>query len=737
MAATWRASLRIGFSLALVLLLCAAGAPPARAQGDLIRVDAQGPVDIRADQVEYDEQTKTYLAKGEVEITRGDARLMGDVVRLDSQTLVAEATGRVRLSSPGQVLTGKRLVVDLNNNTGKLYNGQIFVRTANYYLRGQEIEKTGKYTYRMEHGRFTTCDGLNPAWEVDGQEMEVTLEGYGTSKNTTFRIKDWPVIWFPYLVFPAKLKRQSGLLPFAIGSSSRDGITISQPYFQTLGDDMDATMYVTYMSSRGWDLGLEYRYELAPGSKGMFMIDYIPKDEKGQTLFEDGTNAKPYDSRYWFRAKADQRLFNDTMDMKVDIDLVSDQDYLREFTFGKSGFDASDDRFIKMFGRQMDPNTSLERQSKINFLRTWSSATFNGSLLYYDRLDTDNKNTLQQLPQLSLDVTRQAVGKTGLYFQMNSAYNYYYREDGSTGNVSDLSPQISMPLNFNDFLEIEPSFTYQPRLYAVTLDNGESSGNQQQGLSNLWTAGLSASTYLYRVYDFGSAESPFKIKHGFRPNISYSFSPASDEDDIASLARRNRGRTNYISYGVDNSFTYKVMGQDEQTGEVRPIYREFMRLNLSHSFDLAQYRENKDQQYWGEVTGRLEFNPIDRLYAEAESGWNLYDNTFSYLNALVQARDVRGDYVSVDYRQTHDSVHQVSTTLNMALTKAWSLRYIWRTDLKTEQDFESTYEVVYEGQCWGIRAFYTDNIREQAYFIAFTLGGFGEIFGWGKATQAQ
>ena len=719
------------------LLGMLAAATPAAAQGELIKIDSEGPVYVRADQVEYDERKLSYLAQGEVEVIRGDTRLLADKVMLNSQTLVAEAEGKVRLTMPGQVLTGSRMVVDMDSGVGKMYQGQIFIEASNYYVRGEEIEKTGRDTYKVRYGEFTTCDGEQPAWTLKGHEVEVDLDGYGTAKNSTFRIKDWPLFWTPYVVFPAKFKRQSGLLTPAFGNSKRDGTVISVPYFQTLGEDQDITVTLNYMSKRGLDMGLEYRYNLAPGSKGMFMIDYLPSDGAADDLFKEGNLAAPYNSRYWFRGKADQNLFDNTMRLTLDVDWVSDQDYTREFTFGNSGFKLTDDRFNRWFGRGLEPDTSLLRKNRINLQRNWSSASFNGEILYWDDLSNDNKRTLQQLPNLNFNATRQPVGKTGLYFQMNSSYNYYYREEGSTGHISDVAPVLSLPLNFNDYLYLEPRVSYAPRLYSVTLDDNEDPSHETSGISQFWSTNLAASTYLYRVFDFGSAADPFKIKHGMRPFVSYVFKPRIDEDDVATLARRSQGLTNAFSYGLENAFTYKIMGQDEVTGEVVPIYREFMRLNVSHSFDLYEYRrDNENGRYWGNVVGRLEFEPFSYLYVQADSSWNLYNNRFESINARLVASDKRGDSISVDYLNTYGSTHQINTKLRLAITTEWHLGYINRKDLKTEIDFEQSYELGYEGQCWGAKIMYVDShYREQGYWIVFSLGGFGELLGFGRIEE--
>lgn len=723
------------FALAAALL---APISSALAQQELIRVDAQGPVDIRADQVEYDEKTATYFAQGEVEIARGEIRMFADRVRLFSKTLLAEAEGKVRLTGPDQIITGERMAVDLQGGTGKIYKGQVFIRSSNYYLRGDEIEKTGKDTYHIRHGSFTTCDGTNPAWNFTGRDIDVTIDGYGYVRDSVFRIKDFPVFWTPYLIFPAKFKRQSGLLSPTIGNSNRDGFIISQPYFQTLGEDQDMTLTVNYMSKRGVDLGLEYRYHQAPGSKGMFMVDYLHKDQMGQDLFDQGELAKPYDSRYWFRGMAEQNMFNGNITMKSVVDLVSDQDYLREFLWGNSGFYSSNDRFAQWFGRELDPYGSLTRQSYLNIQRSWSSAIFNGSLIYNDQINTNNKTTLQRFPELTFNATRQPVGETGLYFQMASSYIYYYRTEGTRGSISDLSPSVSLPLNFNDYLELEPSFTYSPRLYSVSLSETENQDNTKNGINQLWSFGTQASTYVYRVFDFGTAENPFKIKHALRPFINYSFQPKEQDADAASLARRTQSRVNQLSYGIENSFTTKIMGKDPESGEIVPVYREAVRLNFAHSFDLSEYRSSKDEKrYWGNVTGRLEFEPTDLIYLQAYSSWNLYKNRFEQISGELTFSDYRGDEISLDYYQIYGSTHQASWNLKLAVTNEWSLKYIRRLDFVEEQDFEQTYEVRYEGQCWGVRFFYTDNLREDAFYVAFSLGGFGELFGWGKTKSIE
>ncbi len=722
----------------LILALVLTWARPVWAGSQLIQVDAQGPVYIRADRVEYDEKAKVYSAEGEVEITRGSTRLMADRVLLHSQTLTAEAEGRARLTMPGHVLTGQRILVDMQAGTGKIYDGRIFVESSHYYLHGREIEKTGRDTYRMREGAFTTCDGSKPDWEFSAQEMEVTLEGYGTAKQAAFRFKDIPLLWTPYIFFPAKFKRQSGLLAPQWATTDRDGFIFSQPYFQTLGEDQDLTFTLTYMSKRGLDLGLEYRYNLEPGSKGMFMMDYLHRDDQAQDLYDQGDLAEPYGSRYWFRGMVDQRLFDGKMFLSADIDWVSDQDYLREFEFGNTGFNQSNRRLADWFGRELEPRTSLLRENKVNLRRSWAAASFNATATYWDNLATNNDTTLQELPKLSLDATRQPVGDTGLYFQMGSSYVYDYREQGSRGHVIEVAPKLSLPFNFNDYLYLEPSFTYKQRLFNLEGGEDQDPSTKTSGATQIWNAQIKASTYMFRVYHFGSPQDPLAIKHGMRPYLTWEYQPDMGDDQVDELARLSQQRKNRFAYGIKNSFTYKIIAPDDKTGELRPQYFEFLRLSFFHEFDYAEYRRNRDGHFWGNLGGRLELELPSYLYLEADSTWSPYDNRFETVNARVIARDQRGDSVTVDYRQEHEGVHQVNTRFTLAVNEEWSLSYYNRKDLVEEIDFEQRYEVKYEGQCWGVKLFYLDtHYRERGVWLVFSLGGFGEVFDYGIQSGGQ
>ena len=147
--------------------------------------------------------------------------LSADDMELDNKNNIATAQGSAFLKMGEDTLQGDKIVFNIENKTGAAYKAHAFYARNHFYIKGDKIEKTGENTYFIEQPFATTCDGDNPAWEIAGSEMKVTIEGYGLMKNARFLAKCLPVFYSPFLPFPAKTQRQSGfIVPYL--SSSRD-----------------------------------------------------------------------------------------------------------------------------------------------------------------------------------------------------------------------------------------------------------------------------------------------------------------------------------------------------------------------------------------------------------------------------------------------------------------------------------------------------------------------------------
>ena len=222
------------------------GVPWTTAQENLFSGDAQSdkaPWDIEARELNYDQDSEVYTAIGDVVIKRGNRVLKSDYAQLDKKTMIAEARGNVEYAAGGDELRGDQLTIDLKKQTGEVQKGRLFLKKNNYHVTGTRIWKTGEASYRILDGTITSCDGDDPPWIIKAKDFDVTIEGYGELHQASLRAANIPILYTPYLIFPAKNKRQSGFLIPEPGYSQQDGLTLNIPFFWAIADNLDATFY--------------------------------------------------------------------------------------------------------------------------------------------------------------------------------------------------------------------------------------------------------------------------------------------------------------------------------------------------------------------------------------------------------------------------------------------------------------------------------------------------------------
>jgi len=260
-----------------------------------IRLDE--PVHLTADTLTYDEDSGVATAEGNVELALGNRSMRADRIRYDSRTGEAELAGKVRYGDADEEFSFDRVVINLDKETGVLYNGTIRVRSSNYLITSERIEKTGKQSFAIRKGSFTTCPcDPEPDWKFDIRRSQATLDEYVYAKDVTFRIRGVPVFWLPWGAFPVKLSRQSGFLMPNFSSGRTKGYTVTVPYYWAINRWSEATLAMEAMSRRGYRPEAEYRFVLNPESEGTVLGTFFhdrPTDEyrwrvSGENVFRTG-----------------------------------------------------------------------------------------------------------------------------------------------------------------------------------------------------------------------------------------------------------------------------------------------------------------------------------------------------------------------------------------------------------------------------------------------------------------
>ena len=158
--------------LGLMLILTAGGSSVAQEITEGVLGDLSQPWHLTADEISYDNQAQEYIANGNVTIAKQGRTLKADFVRFNHKKLTAMARGNVMLvAGTGDVLTGERLEIDLNSETGALFGGSVFLKENHFYIKGEEIRKVGPDAYQARRAQITTCDGPRPSWKNGGVKV--------------------------------------------------------------------------------------------------------------------------------------------------------------------------------------------------------------------------------------------------------------------------------------------------------------------------------------------------------------------------------------------------------------------------------------------------------------------------------------------------------------------------------------------------------------------------------------
>ena len=625
----------------------------------------------------------------------------------------------------------ERGTFNLNDGTGYLSRGSLFLRANHYYIRGREIWKTGPASYFVKGCRITSCDGESPDWSITGSEVEVTIEGYGTAKHAAFFVKRVPLMYFPYIIFPAKRKRQTGFLPPSIGYSERNGMDFELPFFWAISQQTDATFYERYLAERGFKHGLEFRYITGVDSKGAFLYDTISDNKEKKDMFsEDDLKISPYprtnQNRYWFRSRADQRLPFGIVS-RLDVDFVSDYDYLREFQRPAVGteFRAQLD---EESGRPLEEVQSPTRRSALRISRDFQDFSVQALSSYYQRPERpENDTTPQPLAGLDLAILPRRMLGLPVFFSMESDYGSIYRETGYRGQRLALAPSISYPLWPIPYLEIEPSVKY----LVTTQWIEEQEGHRVKQTKDAYELGLGISTILERVFDVerGTVK---KVKHKFQPTLTYTLRPYPEEGEFSPWFEPvdTLGRLNSISLSLVN---YLDARREDKEG--RRSYSQSSNLTLTQAYDLDEAMEDKppgvERKPFGPLGATLSLTPYPALNLSASAYYNHYEEYLSSgsvgLDLMVKRSGARKDSYSIDYVYSRDSTKQLNYDLAIHLLYGLSVGAVGMRDLIEKHDIEDTYWIEYQSQCWGIRLLYEDLDEDRRIMLTFSLLGFGSV----------
>ncbi len=236
----------------MATLLSRPGYSVTRYQGESVRLEA--------------EKREMYL-RGNAQVSRDSAILLGDTITFNDSTQIVEARGdTVLLRDPARGpddVVGRRLLrYDVQSREGlvrevstAMESGERWIVHSGIAAFKGDTTAEGANAIYMRGGMFTSCQDPTPHFHFAAGEIKMITKNILVARPAILYIADIPVFWLPFIFQDVRSGRRSGIIPPRIGFSdiirNRSGyrrMVEDFGYYFALSDYLDAQLTMDWRS---------------------------------------------------------------------------------------------------------------------------------------------------------------------------------------------------------------------------------------------------------------------------------------------------------------------------------------------------------------------------------------------------------------------------------------------------------------------------------------------------------
>ena len=217
-------------------------------------------INILSDKAFRKSSQNEFEAVGNVVITHLKNSIYGEKAKINFTTGETEVLGNVRYIAPELTLYGTKLNYNFLTKQIDIYNARVL--SDNYVITGKKITQTTSNFIFAEEAEYTTCKDCPESWSISGKKIIIEIGQYVRLQNAFIKINGVIAMYVPYIIFPIKQNRETGLLFPALGFSSDEGFRYQQPFFWVIDDYRDMTLTPSTFGNRGLGGSLQYRQNI-------------------------------------------------------------------------------------------------------------------------------------------------------------------------------------------------------------------------------------------------------------------------------------------------------------------------------------------------------------------------------------------------------------------------------------------------------------------------------------------
>lgn len=689
----------------------------------------QQPVQGKALYMESDQGNWIRLVGG-VELRQGGWRLDADSAVLNRNTNQVDLPDGVVMRSQAMAINGDKAQFDIEQRVFSLENASFLIYGQHARGGAAHVHSDADSRLHVSDGFYTTCPPASRAWSLTSSSMILDQKkGEGAAEDLIIRVRDVPIVYFPYLTFPIDDRRRSGFLyPSITNSNVGSGIDLSVPYYFNLAPNYDATYIGRYIHGRGLLSDIEARH-LSKVSKTLARVAYIHEDEAYQERVSDSDGSR------WGLDFGNEMQPFPGWHSSMDINAVSDNDYLRDLN-----------RTL-----EIAEESHIRKLWNLNYSREFS---FNTRLLGYQTIDEtipEEGEPYLLLPQMNF-VWSQVF--SGFTFDFESEYTYFWRDNTDLAEYARVNgsrlrnqPALSYPLTATwGYLTPRIRLDQTDYLLQDQLPEVEETPSRTVPF-------YSVDSGLY--FDRSTEMFGRRYNQSLEPRLFYVYSPEAVQDDIpnfdssvatfsySQLYRDDRfvggdrvGDNNRITLGLTSRLNNMSEGA------------EILRASIGRIFyfdeqNVALNGQGTEVEDGSPLAGELLWRPNERVDFKIEGQWSADTGSTDRGSTTASFHDPEYDSL-LNLSHRYD-VSNLDTTLNLEQTEISGLQSLtpsvsvlgrWLYDLVNQRTIGALAGVEYSSCCWRIQFLVRDALvdsrtglgeLDRGYFLRFELRGLGSL----------
>ena len=633
------------------------------------------PIQIESEGAEVSRAGDASLL-GQVTVRQGNRTLYAETARYDATTRTIKVEGDVEYRDPQVRVRGA--TGTWTTDRGGSFSETEFELPARP-ARGSagELSLSPQGDLTLEKVLFTTCPTGNDDWLIKASSIEIDRDKQqGTGRNVRLDFKGVPLLYAPYISFPAGAARKSGFLFPAIGSSSTSGFEFGIPYYFNLAPNYDATLESTWFSKRGIELAGNFRY-LTDRSRGRLDGRFLPSDRQAN---RDRGYAR-------MRHLTD---FTDRLRLSASLENASDSNYFEDFARGPEGTSI----------------TYLERRIALEFLGSgWRADALLQNFQTIDQTIDESDRPYSRVPQLLFEGNWPISG-AGLAAGISGELVHFERDYGVVGTRFDAEPRLLWSIRTPGYF-LEPSAGY--RYTAYQLD-GVAPG-QSKSPSR---AAPIASVDTGLVFDRPTG-SHGRLVQTLEPRMLYTWIPYRNQDDLplfdtglptldmVQLFRTSRyvgadrlADTNQLAVGVTTRLLEASSG------------RQYLAATVGQQYFFSKSRtalpgQTPEERNASDLIAELEMSAYRNWSVNLGLQWDPQDSSTALGQASVQYRPRSDTVVNLGYRYRAGQIEQWEGSAAWRIARQWSVyaRYVYSA--RDSQSLDTFAGLEYEACCWRLR----------------------------------